>query len=52
MLSTKKPKDLTPQDAPAALAQGSLALVDIRNADEPATWEKAGLASERAGGGA
>jgi rhodanese-related sulfurtransferase len=34
MLFTRKPKDVTPEDAAAGLAQGNLTLVDVRNADE------------------
>jgi rhodanese-related sulfurtransferase len=34
MLFTRKPKEVTPEDAAAALAQGNLTLVDVRNAEE------------------
>jgi rhodanese-related sulfurtransferase len=36
MLFTNKPKELTPEDAAAALGQGKLTLVDVRNAGEHA----------------
>jgi hypothetical protein len=52
MLLTKKPRDLTPEDASAACAaapHGDQAL-SVRGG--MLAWEKAGLATERAGGGA
>jgi hypothetical protein len=50
MLFTRKPKDVTPKDAAAALTEGKLTLVDVRHADERAgmlAWEKADLSIER-----
>lgn len=42
MLFTGRPKDVTPQDAAAAVAQGDLTLVDVREVDERAEGYVAG----------
>ena len=42
MLLTNKPKELTPENAAAALVEGKLPLVDVRNAHERADAHAAG----------